>query len=131
VLALLKDQTRADVLLLRLAIAAKVTRDARRDAFAREMVARFDAARARGDTSHQKEESRFALAVSGQPERALQLALANYRQQKEVADARIVLEAAVAAKQRAAAEPVLGWMAASGVESPALHTLAAQLEAMK
>jgi hypothetical protein len=131
VLTLLKDQTRADVLLLRLAIAAKLTNDPRREAYAREMVARFDAARARGDTSHQKEESRFALAVAGQPERALQLALANYRQQKEVADARIVLEAAVAAKQRAAAEPVLRWMAASGVESPALRSLAAQLEAMK
>jgi hypothetical protein len=131
VLALLKDQTRADVLLLRLAIAAKITNDARRDAFVREMVARFDAARARGDTSHQKEESRFALVVAGQPERALQLALANYQQQKEVADARIVLEAAVAAKQRAPAEPVLRWMAATGVESPALRALAAQLEAMR
>jgi hypothetical protein len=131
VLTLLKDQTRADVLLLRLAIAAKLTNDPRRDAYAREMVARFDAARARGDTSHQKEEARFALAVSGQPERALQLALANYGQQKEVADARIVLEAAVAAKQRAPAEPVLRWIAGSGVESPALRALAAQLEAMK
>ena len=131
VLVLLKDQARADVLLLRLAIAAKGANDARRDAFAREMAARFDAARARGDTSHQKEESRFVLAVQGQPERALQLALANYQQQKEVADARIVLEAAVAARQRARAEPVLRWMAESGVESPALRSLATQLEAMK
>jgi hypothetical protein len=131
VLALLKDHARADVLLLRLAIAAKVARDARAESFAREMAARFDAARARGDTSHQKEESRFALAVLGQGERALQLALANYRQQREVADARIVLEAAVAARQRAAAEPVLQWMAASGVESPALHALAAKLKDMK
>jgi tetratricopeptide (TPR) repeat protein len=127
VLTLLQDQARADVLLLRLAIAAKLTQHPKRDAYAREMAARFDAARARGDTTHQKEESRFALAVLGQPERALQLALANYRQQKEVADARIVLEAALAARQRAAAEPVLQWMASSGVESPALHALAAKL----
>ncbi|HEX6721388.1 MAG TPA: hypothetical protein VF107_07445, partial [Burkholderiaceae bacterium] len=74
VLTLLQDQRRSDVLLLRLAIAAKATGDARRDAFARELAARFDAARARGDTSHEKEESRFALAVQGQAERALQLA---------------------------------------------------------
>jgi hypothetical protein len=131
VLALLKDQTRADVLLLRLAIAAKRTGDARRDTYARELAARFDAARARGDRSHQKEESRFALAVLGQPERALQLALANYGQQKELADARIVLEAAVAARQRAPAEGVLQWMEATGIESPALHALAAQLRAMR
>jgi predicted Zn-dependent protease len=131
VLTLLKDQSRADVLLLRLAIAAKLTNDARRDAFAREMSARFDAARARGDTSHEKEEARFALAVQGQAERALQLALANYRKQREVADARIVLEAAWAARQRAAAEPVLQWMAATGVESPALHALADKLKGMR
>jgi len=131
VLALLKDQSRADVLLLRLAIAAKLTQDARRDTFAREMSARFDAARARGDTSHEKEEARFALAVSGQAERALQLALANYRKQREVADARIVLEAASAARQRAAAEPVLQWMAATGVQSPALHALADKLKEMR
>jgi tetratricopeptide (TPR) repeat protein len=131
VLTLRMDHARADVLLLRLAIAAKATRDARRDAFAREMAARFDAARARGDSSHQKEESRFALAVLGQAERALALATANYRQQREVADARIVLEAAVAARQRASAEPVLQWMSATGVESPALHALAAQLKALR
>ena len=131
VLTLLKDQTRADVLLLRLAIAAKAAQDPRRDNYARELAARFDAARARGDTSHQKEESRFALAVQGLPERALQLALANYRQQKEVADARIVLEAALAARRRAAAEPVLRWIAATGVESVVLRDLATQLEALK
>jgi hypothetical protein len=131
VLALLKDQARADVLLLRLAIAAKTAQDPKRDAYARELAARFDAARARGDSTHQKEESRFALAVQGQPERALQLALANYRQQKEVADARIVLEAALAARRRAAAEPVLQWMAATGIEHPRLRALAAQLEAIK
>ncbi|MCW5662171.1 MAG: hypothetical protein KIT60_31070 [Burkholderiaceae bacterium] len=131
VLALLDGQTRADVLLLRLAIAAKLTGDARRDAYARELAARFDAARARGDSSHQKEESRFVLAVLGQPERALQLALANHRQQKELADARIVLEAAVAARQRAPAEGVLQWMETTGVESPPLHALAARLKAMR
>jgi tetratricopeptide (TPR) repeat protein len=131
VLTLLKEQTRADVLLLRLAIAARVTNDARRDAFARDLAARFDAARARGDTSHEKEESRFALALQGQAERALQLALANYRKQREVADARILLEAALAARQRAAAEPVLQWMAATGIESPALHTLAARLKDLR
>ncbi len=127
VMPLLKPHARADVLLLRLAIAAKATQDARRDALARELQARFDAARARGDTSHRKEESRFALALQGQADRALALAHANYEQQREVADARILLEAALAARQRAAAQPVLQWMQATGVESPALRSLAAQV----
>ncbi|HSW26801.1 MAG TPA: hypothetical protein VLJ62_28860 [Burkholderiaceae bacterium] len=98
-----------------------------RCALARELQARFDAARARGDTSHRKEESRFALALQGQADRALALARANYEQQREVADARILLEAALAARQRAAAQPVLQWMQATGVESPALRSLAAQV----
>ena len=127
VMALQKDQTRADVLLLRLAIAADATRDPRRDALARELAARFDAARARGDTSHRKEESRFALAVLGDADRALSLARQNYAQQREVADARLLLEAALAARQREAAQPVLQWMAATGIESPVLHGLAARL----
>jgi hypothetical protein len=125
---LLKDHARADVLLLRLAIAAKAVDDPKRDALARELGARFDAARARGDTSHRKEESRYALALQGQPERALALARANYEQQRELADARILLEAALAARQRAAAQQVLQWMQASGVESPALRALAAKLQ---
>ena len=127
VMSLLKDQTRADVLLLRLAIAAKATQDPKRDALARDLAARFDAARTRGDASHRKEESRFALALQAQADRALTLARANYEQQREVADARILLEAALAARQRAAAEPVLQWMQATGIQSPALRSLAARL----
>jgi len=96
----------------------------------RELAARFDAARARGDTTHRKEESRFVLAIGHDAARALALAQANYAQQRELADARILLEAALAARQRTAAEPVLQWMASSGVESPLLHALAAQLRAL-
>ena len=99
----------------------------KRDALVRELQARFDAARARGDTSHRKEESRFALALQGQADRALTLAHANYEQQREVADARILLEAALAARQRSAAQPVLQWMHDTGIESPALRSLAAQV----
>ena len=49
--------------------------------------------------------------------------------QREPADARVLLEAALAAGQRAAAEPALKWMAESGIESLALQILAVQLKA--
>jgi hypothetical protein len=127
VMPLLMPHARADVLLLRLAIAAKATQDARRETLARELQARFDAARARGDTSHRKEESRFALAVQGQADRALALARANYEQQRELADARILLEAALAARQRSAAQPVLLWMQDTGIESPVLRSFAVRV----
>ncbi|HET9976375.1 MAG TPA: hypothetical protein VFQ20_02985 [Burkholderiaceae bacterium] len=131
-LALLaKADARADVILLRLALAAKASGDARGAAWTRELAARFDAARARGDTTHEKEESRFALALQGDPKRALALARANYEVQREVADARALLEAALAAKDAAAAAPVLEWMRAHGVPHPKLRALAAQVAALK
>ena len=65
--------------------------------------------------------------MQGQPAQALALASENYAQQREPADARLLLEAAVAARQPAAAAPVLKWMAESGIESTALKALATQL----
>ena len=124
---LLKDKSRSDLLLLRLALAAKALNSPGLSAWQDELTARFDAARLRGDSLHQKEEARFALALLGQPARAVQLASQNYQLQREPADARIVLEAALAAKQPTAAAPVLAWMTSSGVESQALQALAAQI----
>jgi len=125
VVKMLKDQTRNDVLLLRLAIAAKATNDPGAAGWAADMAARFDAARLRGDATHQKEEARFALLVQEQPARSLVLAKENYAVQREAIDARILLEAAIAAHDPAAARPVLDWMARSHVESVALSRLAA------
>ena len=131
VLALLKDGVRADVLLLRLAIAAQAAGDARAAGWVRDLAARFDAARARGDRTHEKEEARFALELQGDAPRALALARSNYAVQREPADARILLEAALAAGEPAAAAPVREWLAANRVESAALRALAARLEATR
>ncbi|MDZ7592647.1 MAG: hypothetical protein U5L05_18635 [Rubrivivax sp.] len=131
VLSLLQDRGRADVLLLRLALAAGATGDPRAAGFAQELQARFDAARRRGDTSHRKEESRFALALQGDVARALALARENWAEQREAADARILLEAALAARDAAAAAPVLRWLAESGFESVALQSLAARVRVLE
>jgi hypothetical protein len=128
VLPLLKDKERSDLLLLRLAIASQALNAPQKAGWSKELAARFDAARLRGDTVHQKEESRFALSLLGQGERALTLAVENYKVQREPADARILLEAALAAKQPAAAGPALKWMADSGIESVVLRNLAARLK---
>ena len=128
VLTLLKDRTRADVLLLRLALAAQAAGTPEREAWARSLGARFDAAALRGDTTHRKEASRYRLTLRGQPDLALALARENFAEQREPADARILLEAALAARQPAAAAPALAWMAASGIQSVALQALAARLK---
>ena len=131
VLLLLKDRGRADVLLMRLAQAAKATGDAKAASLAAELAARFDAARRRGDTTHRKEESRFTLAVQGDVARALVLAKENFAAQREPIDARILLEAAVAARDPAAAQPALDWLAASGIQSVALQPLVDQLKGLR
>ncbi len=129
VLVLLKDGERADVLLLRLALAAKAANDPRASGWARDLAARFDAARARGDRTHEKEEARFALALQGDAKRALALARSNYAMQREAADARILLEAALAAREPDAAAPVRDWLRANHVQSVALQSLADKLAA--
>ena len=81
----------------------------------------------RGDTLHRQEESRFQLAIEGNKTRALELAVANWAIQREPYDARILLEAAVAAGRRDAAQPVLDWLAQSKHEDPMLAALAQKL----
>jgi hypothetical protein len=103
VLALLKDKERADVLLLRLAMAAKVTGAPRPGSWADALGARFDAARLRGDACTRRRRRASRWPCRAQPKRALPLASANYALQREPADARVLLEAAVAAREPAAA----------------------------
>jgi hypothetical protein len=129
VLPLLQGRERSDLLLLRLALAAKATGDPQLARWQRDLAARFDAARLRGDTVHQKEESRFALQLLGDAPRALALARENYAVQREPSDARAVLEAALAARQPEAAEPARAWMKSSGIDSVVLQDLARQLGA--
>jgi hypothetical protein len=133
VLQRLADKGRADVLLLRLALAAKATNDARAAKWADELQARFDAARARGDRTHEKEEARFLLTLRGDATRALELARSNYAVQREPSDARVLLEAALAARSpeaKPAAQPVLQWLDANSIEAVALRALAERVKAM-
>jgi len=126
-----QDAARADVLLLRLAMAAHAARDPRAAAWTRELAARFEAARARGDTTHEKEEARFALVLQGDAARALELARSNFAVQREAADAQVLLEAALAARDPSAAAPALDWMRSHGVQGVVLQRLAQQLTALK
>lgn len=129
VVKLLKDQQRIDALLLRYALALQ-SLPGRQTAFLAakaELAARFNAAMQRGDTVHQREQARFALFLQQDIPAALRLAQQNWAIQKEVPDMRILLEASLAARNYAAAQPVLAWIAAHGVEDVALQRLVGQL----
>ncbi|MGB8856144.1 MAG: hypothetical protein WCC58_05680 [Burkholderiales bacterium] len=127
VVALLKDKTRSDLLLLRLTIAeqqlGRPEFASHRDA----LIARFEAARMRGDKVHQTEESRFNLQVLNNPREAIRLAQENWQVQREPRDARALLEAAAALNNFEAAHPVLQWMRTTGYEEADLRALAARL----
>lgn len=129
VVALLKDKTRSDILLMRLVIAEQKLNSPqfsqRRDA----LIARFDAARMRGDKVHQTEESRFNLQVLNKPAEALRLAQENWQVQREPRDALALLEAANALKNAEAARPVLEWLRTSSHEDKRMRDLARQWEA--
>jgi predicted Zn-dependent protease len=127
VVKLLGDWERSDILLLRLALAAKSTGDSRARDWANQLRDRFDAAAQRGDRLHEQEAARFELDVEGQPQKALDYASRNYTQQKEPRDAEILMRAALAANSPKLAEPALAWLKASNYEDPHLVSLAAQL----
>ncbi len=128
VVALLKDRTRSDVLLLRLVFAQDTLKLPTAGQLTQTLAARYAAAQLRGDTVHQQEEARFTLAVEHDASKALDLALKNWVVQREPRDARIVLEAALAAKQPAAAKPVLEWLQTSGIEDRTLLQLAQKIK---
>ena len=124
VLQALAGQEAADSLLLRLAEAAKALNRPEAARWQQALQDRFAAARARGDTTHRSEEARFELRLRGDAAAALRLAQANYAVQREPRDARILLESAVAAGDRAAGQAAVDWLQRSGFEDRRLRELA-------
>jgi tetratricopeptide (TPR) repeat protein len=122
VVDLLKNQTRADGLLLRLTLAeaAIVPHPGEYQAHVDSLAARFEAGHLRGDFVHQREEARFQLELLHNPQEALRLAEANWKVQHEPADARIFLEAARAAGKAEAALPAVTFAQTNKLEDIAL-----------
>ena len=128
VLKLLAGWERSDILLLRLALAGQAARDPRAADWMQQLRERFAAAAQRGDRLHEQEAARWELELEHDPAKALAYAKSNYERQREARDAEVLLRAAVAAKQAAAAQPALEWLKASGYEDPELRKLAEALK---
>jgi hypothetical protein len=123
VLTLLAGRSEADIVYLRLAIAGKRVDDARAPHWAALLADQFAAAKAGGVQLHLREEARFELEVRGDAATALPLALANWKIQKEPSDARLVLQAALAANDPAAAADVLAFIAKTGLADTRIKPL--------
>lgn len=129
-LAVTRDQTRIDNLLLRQALAQSALGDPGLADSVATLEARFAEAGLRGESAvHLREAALFMLRLKRDPIRALDFAMRNWQGQREPPDARLLLEASLAARQPAAAQPVLDWMMRTGIEDADLRALAAQLGA--
>jgi tetratricopeptide (TPR) repeat protein len=113
----------SDGLLLRLALAGTALKQPAAKAHVQALADRFAAAKVRGDTTPRAEEARYLMHLAGDPAAALAVAAANYRVQREPRDARVLLEAAIAAKDAGAAQPVRDWLRSSGFEDAHLRQL--------
>jgi hypothetical protein len=125
VAALLRDKTQADPLLLRYALALQAQNSRELAARVAQLDERFAASRLRGDRVHLREEARFTLHLLNAPQAALTLAQENWQVQKEPADVRILLEAALAADDAAAVDVVREWLKDSRLEDMQLQPMTA------
>ena len=125
VVTLIPADTRIDPLLLRRALALTMLRSDDAPAAVDALRARVLASRARGDTVHQREEARYALALNGDPAMALELARRNFAVQREPADVRVLAEAALAARDAAGMREVREWLANTGLQYAAVERMLA------
>ena len=110
VVELLDGAPPADSVLLRLALAE--ARMGRTDSKRLDTLRyRLELALRGVDSTHAREAAFFALYLENDAPRALPLALANWAVQRERIDARLALEAAAAAGDPGAAQPVRDWLA--------------------
>lgn len=121
------SRTSDDLLLLRLALAAKAQHDPAA-VYVNVLKGHAEDARAIGVPLHLREEAMLHLQLLDDPKTALALAAKNWRNQREAADARLLLTAAANAGQPDAAQPVLEWMIQQNVTAPELTKLAAALK---
>ncbi len=120
VVDLLGEERRADSLLLRLALAQARLGD---DTHVETLKRRFAEARRRDDGLHSGAEARFRLHLLKDAMGALRLALDNWQHQREPIDARLVLDAALAAGAPEAARPVVELIERTGLEDVRLAAL--------
>ena len=128
VIKLLKDKTNIDALLLRYAEALKNAHSDQAELQIESLKQRFSAAALRADTVHQREQSRFELRLMHNPAKALEVAQQNWLVQKEPADARVYLEAAVAANNKSAVATMVDWLKVNHLEDAALKKIIAQYQ---
>ena len=129
VLKLLADFAQSDTAFLRLVLAQAALKSPDLPRYNWVMGARFEALAQRGDDLFGREQVRFALHAQHDAATALDLAQQNWKVQRAPWDIRVFLEAALAAGQPAAAQPVLAFLDRTKLEDPIIEPMARELRA--
>jgi Tfp pilus assembly protein PilF len=129
VLTLLAAHTQSDTAFLRLSLAQAAVHSPDAARYAWIMAARFAALAQRGSEYFGREQARFALLLQHDPAGALALARSNWQMQRAPWDARVVLEAALAARRPDAALAVVDFLDATKLEDPIISPLSRQVRA--
>jgi len=116
VINLIESEIQNDSLLLRLALAEKMTHSVQLTNHITLLNERFKANRKRGSTLHKGDEARFMLHLLNQPQSALHLARQNWLVQRESADTYILLQSAIAANDIEAVRRVKNWLTKQGTD---------------
>jgi tetratricopeptide (TPR) repeat protein len=129
VLPLLARHAQSDTAFLRLALAQDALHSPETVRYTWIMAARFEALTLRGSDYFGREQARFALQLQHDPQTSLDMARRNWQVQRAPWDARVLLEAALAAHQPRAATEVLDFLKTTHLEDPMVIPLAAQVRA--
>jgi tetratricopeptide (TPR) repeat protein len=124
-LAILQGHESFEPLLLRIAIAQRRLNDPREAQSSARLQAAFAAEEQRGEAVHRREQARFLLEVLDQPKSSLAAALENWAVQREPDDVLVLVDAARAAGNPAAAEPALEFVRAVGQSDVRVSAVAA------
>jgi Tfp pilus assembly protein PilF len=128
VLPLLADHAQSDTAFLRIALAESRLNAKDAGLYTWSMAARFEALKLRGSEFFGREEARFALALQHDADTSLSMAERNWQLQRAPWDARVLLEAALAAHKPQAAAAVLKFIDDTHLEDPIILPIARQLK---
>lgn len=130
VLKLLAAHTQSDTAFLRLALAQSALRGPEVGRYTWVMAARLEALALRGSDYYGREQARFALQLQHDPQTALEMARRNWQVQRAPWDARVLLEAALAAHEPQAAAEVLTFLEQTHLQDPIIAPLADELRGL-
>ena len=124
-LTLLQGRESFEPLLLRIAVAQRQLHDPQLAQSGARLRAAFTAETQRGEAVHRREQARFLLEVEDQPNLSLAAALENWAVQREPDDVLVLVNAAKAAGNPAAALPALDFMRTQGLRDVRVNAAAA------